>query len=149
MKLEFDKNKIYPLSLIEIEKLKGLTGVYFIFLNEIFIPYPLNKSRLIYIGMSESIENSLEGRLKSHVSVYSNNAGIRNYFEKYQLFFTFHTIELLKHLSMLDIPALENYFIADFVEKHGVYPICNNRNDLPLTIGQKVNPFEIGWEFWQ
>ena len=49
-----------------IRDLRGTIGLYFIYLMNTHIPYPYKPSRLIYIGMSESIQNSIGNRLRDH-----------------------------------------------------------------------------------
>jgi len=43
--MSFEPNNIQPLN--------GITGLYFIFSQTIDIQYPFDKSKLLYIGMSE------------------------------------------------------------------------------------------------
>lgn len=56
--MQFEAKNIKPLS--------GITGLYFIFSSTIQIQYPFEKSRLLYIGMSERRTNSIGSRLIGH-----------------------------------------------------------------------------------
>ena len=47
----FDNPK--PFELANIKPLNGIAGLYFIFSQSIDIQYPFQKSKLLYIGMSE------------------------------------------------------------------------------------------------
>ena len=53
----FDSPKLFEAS--NIKPLKGLAGLYFIFSKSIDIQYPFDKSKLLYIGMSEKKTNSI------------------------------------------------------------------------------------------
>lgn len=132
----------------EIENLKvldGITGLYFIYSADVEISYPFGKSKLLYIGMSEMRTNSIKKRLSGHFDGKSKNIGLQNYRKVTPLFFTYLNFDLLRDLWNLRIEDLENYFIADFVKKFGVYPICNNKlgNEIK-KITLPVN-FEIDW----
>tara|TARA_R110002111_G_scaffold199570_1_gene265050 strand:- start:22 stop:219 length:198 start_codon:yes stop_codon:yes gene_type:complete len=47
----FDSPK--PFEASNIKPLNGIAGLYFIFTQSIDIQYPFDKSKLLYIGMSE------------------------------------------------------------------------------------------------
>ena len=51
LKINFDSLKKFRLG--EIRPLSKIVGLYFITTDDILIPYPFKKSKLIYIGMSE------------------------------------------------------------------------------------------------
>jgi hypothetical protein len=72
-----------------IRLVQGTGGLYFIYLMELKIPYPFQSSRLIYIGMSESKQNSIGNRLRGHKTGQSGNAAIMNYSKRYKVSFTF------------------------------------------------------------
>ena len=85
-------------------------------------------------------------RLDGHFSGKSKNLGLVNYRKTEQLFFTYINFEMLRDFWSYRIEDLESYFILDFVEKYGVYPICNNKsgNDI-LNLELKAN-FKIDWQ---
>jgi len=126
LKLFFDSPKKFEIQ--NIKPLSGLTGLYFIFTDQLKIQYPFKKSRLLYIGMSERKTNSIGSRLAGHFEGKSNNLGLVNYRRVEQLFFTYINFEMLRKIWNHRIEDLESYFILDFVEKYGVYPICNNKS---------------------
>ena len=134
IKIYFNKPKIFNLQ--NIKPLNHITGLYFIFLTKTEIQYPLRKSRLIYIGMSEKRTNSIGNRLAGHYDGQSGNIGINNYKRLEQLKFTYINFEMLKKIWTLRIEDLESYFILDFVKNYGVYPICNNKTGFEIL---KVN----------
>ena len=110
-----------------IKPLAGIVGLYFIFLSKTKIQYPFKKSRLIYIGMSEKKTNSIGVRLTGHYEGKSGNVGLVSYRKVEDLFFTHINFEMLKNIWQYRIEDLESYFILSFVNKYGVYPICNNK----------------------
>jgi hypothetical protein len=145
-KINFDKYQHFESR--NIKPLMGLCGLYFIFLKETEIPYPFKKSRLIYIGMSEKKTNSIGKRLSDHLEGVSGNEGIFNYRKIEGLYFTYLNFEMLKQIWRYRIEDLESYFILDFLDKYGVYPICNNKSgfeikkhDVPITL-------EIDWKYF-
>lgn len=73
----FDKPKSFDL--ININPLGGIVGLYFIFTQNTYIQYPYEKSRLLYIGMSEKKTNSMYSRLSGHFEGTSGNPGLINY----------------------------------------------------------------------
>ncbi len=146
-KINFDKYQDFESR--NIKPLMGLCGLYFIFLKETEIPYPFKKSRLIYIGMSEKKTNSIGKRLSDHLEGVSGNEGIFNYRKIEGLYFTYLNFEMLKQIWRYRIEDLESYFILDFLDKYGVYPICNNKSgfeikkhDVPITL-------EIDWKYFE
>ena len=106
-----------------IKPLNGIAGLYFIFTQSIDIQYPFEKSKLLYIGMSEKKTNGIGNRLTGHLEGKSKNMGLVNYRKAEQLFFTYINFEMLRKFWNYRIEDLESYFILDFVEKYGVYPI--------------------------
>ena len=105
----------------------GITGLYLIFNDTIDIRYPYSSSRLIYIGMSERKTNSIGKRLMGHYDGTSGNVGISSYRKANKLLFTYINFSMLAPNWPLGIEPLESYFISSFVERYGVYPICNNK----------------------
>ena len=147
IKINFDKSQDFELRYIK--PLMGICGLYFIFLRETEISYPFKKSRLIYIGMSEKKTNSIGKRLSGHFEGISGNEGIVNYKNTEGLYFTYLNFEMLKQIWKYRIEDLESYFILDFLDKYGVYPICNNKSgfeikkhDVPITL-------EIDWKYFE
>ncbi len=146
-KINFDKRQDFELR--NIKPLIGICGLYFIFLKETEIPYPFGKSRLIYIGMSEKKTNSIGKRLSGHYDGTSGNEGLLNYRKTEGLYFTYFNFEMLKRIWSYRIEDLESYFILDFLDKYGIYPICNNKSgfeikkyDIPITL-------EIDWKYFE
>ncbi len=146
-KINFDKHQNFELR--SIKPLIGICGLYFIFLKETEIPYPFRKSRLIYIGMSEKKTNSIGKRLSGHYDGTSGNEGLLNYRKTEGLYFTYFNFEMLKRIWSYRIEDLESYFILDFLDKYGIYPICNNKSgfeikkyDIPITL-------EIDWKYFE
>jgi len=127
----------------------GLIGLYFIFLNDIEINYPFKKSKLIYIGMSEKKTNSIGNRLAGHNSGQSGNLGLINYGKVDLLQFTYINFEMLKNLWVRSIEDLESYFILDFVNNYGVYPICNNKTGYEITKVKIDLEMEIDWHYFE
>lgn len=146
-KINFDKQQDFELR--NIKPLMGICGLYFIFLKETEIPYPFEKSRLTYIGMSEKKTNSIGKRLSGHHDGTSGNEGLLNYRKTEGLYFTYFNFEMLKRIWSYRIEDLESYFILDFLDKYGIYPICNNKSgfeikkyDIPITL-------EINWKYFE
>jgi len=110
-----------------IRLVQGTTGLYFIYLGEPHISYPFTSSRLIYIGMSESRQNSIGNRLRAHKTGESGNLAIMNYAARHDAHFTYHSLDLLKTLGTENVLELESFFLTDFLHEHGAYPICNNQ----------------------
>ncbi|HHT9119460.1 MAG TPA: GIY-YIG nuclease family protein [Candidatus Hypogeohydataceae bacterium YC41] len=142
----FDK---YDFNETNIALVQGYTGLYFMYLNDLHIPYPFLKSRLIYIGMSESKQNSIGNRLRDHRSGQSGNFAIANYTKTYQAKFTYLSFEILKHLGTDNVMELESFFLRDFLQVHGACPICNNQvgTAFPESNLFKKN-INIQWDFF-
>ena len=124
-------------------------GLYFIFTSETFIQYPFQKSRLLYIGMSEKKTNSIGSRLTGHFEGKSKNLGLVNYRKVDPLLFTFINFEMLRKFWNHRIEDLESYFILDFVEKYGVYPICNNKSGFEILEKKVEEDFIINWKYFE
>lgn len=139
----------YPFEETSIRLVQGTTGLYFIYLNQLQIPYPFRSSRLIYIGMSESKQNSIGNRLRAHKSGQSGNRAIANYTARHDVRFTYHSLDMLKTLGTENVVELESFFLADFLTEHGAYPICNNQSGtaFPETTLTR-NTLSIGWDFF-
>jgi len=125
----------YELDETSVRLVQGTIGLYFIYLAAIRIPYPLKPSRLIYMGMSESKQNSIGNRLRAHRTGQSGNVAISNYAGRHATRFTYHPLELLKSLGTENVLELESFFLAHFLREFGAYPICNNQSgaSFPLT----------------
>jgi hypothetical protein len=143
----FGEPKVFDVR--NIRPLIGIVGLYFIFLTQTQIDYPFRKSRLIYIGMSEKKTNSIGNRLLGHYDGTSGNVGITNYQKKDQLLFNCLNFEMLRRSWKHRIEDLESYFILDFVNRYGVYPICNNRSGFEiLRIDMDVD-LVIDWSYFE
>ena len=132
-----------------IESLTGITGLYFIFLKTSKIKYPFKNSRLIYIGMSEKRTNSIGNRLTNHYNGKSGNVGLANYRKAEKLFFTHINFEMIKEIWKPSIEDLESYFILDFVENYGVYPICNNKTGFEILNRDLEIKLDIDWHYFE
>ncbi len=126
LKIGFFEN--YPFDEASIRLVQGTIGLYFIYLNRLQIPYPFAPSRLIYVGMSESRQNSIGNRLRAHKTGQSGNLAITNYATRHETHFTSHSLDILRTLGTENILELESFFLADFLRNHGAYPICNNQS---------------------
>jgi hypothetical protein len=146
-KINFDPAKLFEPK--NFAQLIGVCGLYFIFLEKTEITYPFSKSRLIYIGMSEKRTNSIGNRLMEHYEGKSGNIGLVNYKKVENLFFTHINFEMLKSIWQYRIEDLESYFILDFVEKYGVYPICNNKTGFEIRKKDLIFEFDINWKFFE
>lgn len=147
LQIFFDRPKTFMIQ--NIKPLRGLTGLYFIFNDKTKIQYPFKQSRLLYIGMSEKKTNGMESRLTGHFEGKSKNLGLVNYRKTEQLLFTYINFEMLRKFWNHRIEDLESYFIIDFVEKYGVYPICNNKSGYDI-LGKKLNAnFIIDWQYFE
>jgi len=145
-RLYFDKPQNFEIK--NIKPLIGLTGLYFIFTINTKIQYPFKKSRLLYIGMSERKTNSIGSRLIGHFEGKSRNQGLVNYRKVEQLNFTSLNFEMIKTFWNFKIEDLESYFILDFVEKFGVYPICNNKTGFEILNQTLETNFTIDWNYF-
>lgn len=132
-----------------IHLVQGTVGLYFIYLIDQKIPYPFQSSRLIYIGMSESKQNSIGNRLRGHKTGQSGNAAIMNYAKRYKVCFTFHSQQILEVLGSKNILESESYFLADFLSNFGSFPICNNQSGTSFP-GTTLSPASarINWGFF-
>ena len=146
LKLFFDSPKAFEIE--NIKPLSGVVGLYFIFTKQILIQYPFDKSRLLYIGMSEKKTNSIGSRLTGHFDGKSRNLGLTNYRKVEQLFFTFINFEMVRTFWGFSIENLEAYFILDFVERYGVYPICNNKSGSDILTKTLNENFIIDWSYF-
>lgn len=143
----FEEPNVFDLK--NVRSLVGLVGLYFIQNSEIKIRYPVRESKLIYIGMSERKTNSIGRRLQSHHEGISGNVGITNYQKANILYFNHINFSMLKQQWDLNIEALESFFILNFVQRYGVYPICNNKSGNEI-LNEKLNiDFEINWEHFE
>ena len=150
MIIRFNKKSLYKFNTNNFAVLSGYTGLYFIFLDNLLIPYPYNSSPLIYIGMSESSLNSIGNRLKDHLSGRSNNQGIKGYYQKWGLSFTYLDYEFLKHVfSTIRIEPIETYFLEDFAQEYGTYPICNNKRGFAENMPNLSQKPQIEWRFFE
>lgn len=137
----FEPNHIKPLN--------GIAGLYFIFSKSVHIQYPFNTSKLLYIGMSEKRTNSIGSRLIGHFGGISKNLGLMNYRKIEPLLFTYINFDILKSNWNLRIEDLESYFILDFVEHFGVYPICNNKTGFDILKNDLIVNFKIDWKYFK
>ena len=147
LKIYFDERKSFEMQ--NIKPLNGLTGLYFIFNGESKIDYPFKKSRLLYIGMSEKKTNSIGSRLMGHFDGKSKNIGLVNYRKVEKLYFTYINFEMLRSYWNHRIEDLESYFILDFVEKYGVYPICNNKSGFEILSKNVETELIIDWKSFE
>lgn len=143
----FDAPK--PFVLENIKPLAGIAGLYFIFSTTIFIQYPFDKSRLLYIGMSERKTNSIGNRLIGHFDGTSKNLGLVNYRKIEPLHFTYLNYEILQNIWQYRIEDLESYFILNFVKHFGVYPICNNKSGYEILNNQVKTKLNINWNYFK
>ncbi len=132
-----------------IKPLTGIVGLYFIFSQSISIRYPFKQSNLLYIGMSEKKTNSIGSRLTGHFEGKSKNIGLVNYRKVEPLLFTYLNFEILKTNWELRIEDLESYFILDFVEQFGVYPICNNKTGFEILKSDLKVKLNIDWNYFK
>lgn len=139
----FDSPK--PFEAGNIKPLNGITGLYFIFSSTIQIQYPFDKSRLLYIGMSEKRTNSIGSRLIGHFEGKSKNVGLVSYRKIEPLWFTYINFEILRKIWAYRVEDLESYFILNFLEHFGVYPICNNKTGLDIMSNTIETHFKIDW----
>ncbi|MDD2200116.1 MAG: hypothetical protein PHE08_10365 [Bacteroidales bacterium] len=146
IKINFDTARQFEMS--NIKPLSGIVGLYFIFTSKTLIQYPFMKSRLLYIGMSEKKTNSIGSRLTGHFDGKSKNVGLQNYRKIEPLFFTYINFEMLKSFWNLRIEDLESYFILNFVEKFGVYPICNNKTGFEVLKTDLDIDIAIDWNYF-
>jgi len=141
-------NKAQTFEPDHIRPLTRLTGLYFIFSENVKIKYPFGDSKLLYIGMSEKKTNSMGSRLMGHFEGTSGNLGLMNYRKVDSLFFTYINFEMVKQFWKYRIEDLESYFILDFVKNFGVYPICNNKSGYEVLEKQIESEFIIDWQYF-
>lgn len=147
IKIFFDSPK--PFEPSNIKPLNGIAGLYFIFGQSVDIQYPFQKSKLLYIGMSERKTNSISSRLSGHFDGKSKNVGLSNYRKIEPLLFTYINFEMLQNIWHFRIEDLESYFLLDFVEQFGVYPICNNKTGFEIRNNTLGVSFKIDWEYFK
>jgi len=150
--IKFDKDATYEFTLKAFVSLRGRTGLYFIFLSKLDIPYPFKNSKLIYIGMSESRINSIGKRLRDHLTGESKNKGIVGYSDKWKLRFVHLDSEFLKHLfPEKGIEFIEAVFLENFANSYGTYPICNNRRGSNEHLKSKAftESVKIDWGYFE
>jgi hypothetical protein len=147
LNIYFDSPKAFELR--NIKPLAGIVGLYFIFSSSISIQYPYTTSRLLYIGMSEKKTNSMGNRLEGHYKGTSKNVGLVNYKKIEPLLFTYINFDIIKSNWKYRIEDLESYFILDFVDKHGVYPICNNKTGFEVQNSILQTEFKIDWSYFK
>jgi hypothetical protein len=99
--------------------------------------------------MSEKRTNSIGSRLIGHFEGKSKNLGLVNYRKVGQLHFTFINFEMIRKFWEHRIEDLESYFILDFVEKYGVYPICNNKSGFEILEKKVEDDFIIDWKYFE
>ncbi|QQM28737.1 hypothetical protein JCR23_17255 [Elizabethkingia sp. M8] len=138
-----------PFEAKNIKPLNGIRGLYFIFSSTIQVQYPFDKSKLLYIGMSEKRTNSIGNRLIGHFEGKSKNVGLVNYRKVEQLWFTYINIEMLRNIWDFRVEDLESYFILNFVEHYGVYPICNNKTGFEILNNTPKTDFKIDWSYFK
>ena len=143
----FDNPK--PFVLANIKPLNGIAGLYFIFSQSIDIQYPFEKSKLLYIGMSEKKTNSIASRLSGHFDGKSKNIGLTNYRKIEPLLFTYINFEMLQNIWHFRIEDLESYFLLNFVEHFGVYTICNNKTGFEILNNTLSTSFKIDWDYFK
>jgi hypothetical protein len=138
-----------PFEATNIKPLNGITGLYFIFSSTLQIQYPFEKSRLLYIGMSEKRTNSIGSRLIGHFEGKSKNVGLVSYRKIESLWFTYINIEMLRNIWAFRVEDLESYFILNFVQHFGVYPICNNKTGFEILNNTLTTDFKIDWNYFK
>lgn len=138
-----------PFEASNIRPLNGITGLYFIFSSSIQIQYPFDKSKLLYVGMSERRTNSIGSRLIGHFDGKSKNVGLANYRKIEPLWFTYINIEMLRNIWTFRVEDLESYFILNFVKHFGVYPICNNKTGFEILNNTLTTDFKIDWNYFK
>jgi len=99
--------------------------------------------------MSEKRTNSIANRLTNHFEGTSGNVGIKNYKKVGNLLFTYLNFEMLKQFWKYGIENLESYFILNFVEKYGSYPICNNKSGYEILDNELDINIDINWKYFE
>ena len=148
MKLKINFDTPLDFTPDNFKPLVRICGLYFIFLEERTISYPYKGSRLVYIGMSEMASNSISKRLGSHYDGKSGNFGLKNYRKTDRVMFTYINFDVIKSFWPKSVEDVESFFILDFVNNFGVYPICNNKTGFP-DIGKSLKDvFQIDWSYF-
>jgi hypothetical protein len=130
---------------VSIRAARGQAGLYLIHTSDLRIPYPLVSSRLLYIGMSESKQNSIGSRVRDHASGQSGNPGLTNYIRNWATHFRYLSFDFLSVLGIPTIAELEGAFLRAFLKEHGAYPICNNQSGIELRTQVAFPRFEVDW----
>ena len=130
---------------VSIRGVRGQTGLYVIHTTDLSIPYPFKSSRLLYIGMSESKQNSIGNRVRDHASGQSGNPGLTNYIRNWVTHFRYLSFDFLSVLGIPSIAELEGAFLRAFLKDHGAYPICNNQSGIELRTAVSFPHFEVDW----
>ena len=147
MKISF--YECYDFDETSIRLVQGVIGLYFIFLEQLSVPYPFKNSRLIYIGMSESKENSIGSRLRDHRSGMSGNLAISNYVKRHTVRFSFLGLPVLRVLGTSNILELESFFLKTFLMEHGAFPISNNQSGVAFPTSElRHDDIAIDWEMF-
>ena len=142
--------EVYNLKGPEIKLARGIVGIYFVYVPGLTISYPFGQSTLIYIGMSESQQNSIGKRLLSHLTGQSGNEGIKNYAERYKVKFTYHSLAGLGFIGTDDLFDIESFFLTDFLDYRGSYPICNGQGGVEREDSlAKMRTMEVDWRFFE
>ncbi len=130
---------------LSIRLVRGIVGLYFIYVPELEIDYPFASSSLVYIGMSESSQNSIGNRLRDHASGQSGNPGLTNYIKTKGARFTYLTYDFLSLLQIPSVAELEGAFLRSFISKFGCYPICNNQSGIEFRGEFAAIEFDVDW----
>lgn len=138
----------YNLHEQEVKFVRGVSGIYFIYLTDTKIAYPFSSSRLIYIGMSESKQNSLFKRLGGHLSGQSGNMGIRNYAKMQKVKFTYYSAEVLSKYGNGSLFDFESFFLSDFSQRYGCFPMCNGQSGHKPTETSTPITASVDWSFF-
>ncbi|MDE0398476.1 MAG: GIY-YIG nuclease family protein [Candidatus Poribacteria bacterium] len=141
--------RTYNLREQEIKFVQGVAGIYFIFLTDVTIEYPFKGSRLIYIGMSESKQNSIAMRLRGHLTGQSGNLGISNYAKKRKVKFTNYSADVLQNYGNDNVFDMESFFLSDFLDHHGSFPICNGQAGHQPSDARTQITAKVDWPFFQ
>jgi len=137
--------EIKELDEVSIRFVRGIVGLYFIFTTDLMIQYPFRPCRLVYIGMSESKQNSIGNRLRDHASGQSGNPGLTNYIRTGGAKFAYLAADLLSILGIPTVAELEGEFLRAFLDSFGCYPICNNQSGIEIRGDELPTHFEIDW----
>ncbi|WP_136443814.1 GIY-YIG nuclease family protein [Pacificoceanicola onchidii] len=138
----------YNLSEQEIKFVRGVAGIYFIYLTESEIAYPFANSKLIYIGMSESKQYGLFKRLGGHLSGQSGNMGISNYAKTQGVKFTYYSAEVLRNYGNENLFDIESFFLSDFLKHYGCFPICNGLSGHKPSEHSNPITADVDWSFF-